>query len=246
MQLTQLSEAEIEDRFFVTGRQPVAFLLAGMQKAGVHFSVQFGQEIFLTSILHVSVEDSRLVFDCSGSALVNRHYLQSARSVFMGRPDGIHIQFSVGEVAELIYAGAQAFSSALPERVLRLQRRESFRIETPKVRPLVFFGHLPDGSLLHLPVHDLSIGGLGLIAPIDLPLLPERGMVLSRCHCVLHSEDRQVFFNASVRHVTNVEGRNGQRHWRIGLQFADLSASDEIVLQRYIVQMERGRHELLT
>lgn len=81
MQLTQLSEAEIEDRFFVTGRQPVAFLLAGMQKAGVHFSVQFGQEIFLTSILHVSVEDSRLVFDCSGSALVNRHYLQSAQCI---------------------------------------------------------------------------------------------------------------------------------------------------------------------
>lgn len=244
MQLTQLSEAEIEGRFFVSGRQPVAFLLASMQKAGVHFSVQFGQEIFLTSILAVSADDNRLIFDCSGSAQVNQHYLNFPRSVFMGRPDGIHVQFALGATRELVYAGAQAFASALPERVLRLQRRESFRIETPKVRPLAFFGRMADGSLLHQPVHDLSLGGLGLIAPIDLPCLPKPGERLLNCHCVLPSEERQVFFNANVRHVTNVEGRNGQRHWRIGLQFADLSASDEIILQRYIVQVERSRHEL--
>ena len=93
MQLTQLSEAEIEGRFFVSGRQPIAFLLASMQKAGVHFSVQFGQEIFLTSILAVSADDNRLIFDCSGSAQVNQHYLNFPRSVFIGRPDGIHVQF---------------------------------------------------------------------------------------------------------------------------------------------------------
>ena len=50
-QLSQLSEAEIEARFHITGARPVGFLLAGYAKESVQFSIQFGAgaDLFLGS-----------------------------------------------------------------------------------------------------------------------------------------------------------------------------------------------------
>ena len=50
-QLSQLSEAEIEARFHITGARPVGFLLAGYAKESVQFSIQFGAgaDLFLTT-----------------------------------------------------------------------------------------------------------------------------------------------------------------------------------------------------
>lgn len=244
MRLTQLSEAEIEERFHITGPQAVAFLLAGFIKEEVRFSVQFGEEIFLTTLIAVQPDKKQLIFDCSGSNEVNRRLLRSQRNIFVGRPGGIHVQFTVGEVTEMMFAGGKAFAVPLPPHVVRMQRREYFRIETPRVRPLEFFGRLPDGGLLKLPVHDLSVAGMALTAAGDLPPL-EVGIRLEHCHCSLPGDDREFFFSATVRHLTELEARKGSPHWRIGLQFDPLPTGEEVRIQRYIVRLERERHELV-
>lgn len=244
MRLIQLSEAEIEERFQIAGRQAVAFLLAGFVKDEVRFSVHFGQEILLTTLLAVQPDKQQLVFDCGGSNEVNRRLLQSPRNVFVGRPGGIFVQFAVGEVTEMMFAGSRAFAVQLPPHVVRLQRREYFRVETPRVRPLEFFGRLPDGGLLQLPVHDISVAGMALTAVETRPPL-EVGMRLEPCHCLLPEDDKAFFFGATVRHLTALEARNGSHHWRIGLQFDPLPTSEEVRIQRYIVRLERERHELV-
>lgn len=244
MRLTQLSEAEIEERFHVTGAQAVAFLLAGFVKDEVRFSVHFGEEMFLTTLLAVQPDKLQLVFDCGGSNEVNRRLLRSPRNIFVGRPGGIHVQFTVGEVTEMMFAGSKAFVVTLPPHVVRLQRREYFRVETPRVRPLEFFGRLPEGGLLKLPVHDISVAGMALTAAGSLPPL-EVGMRLEHCHCSLPEDDREFFFCATVRHLTEQEARNGSQHWRIGLQFDALPVGEEVRIQRYIVRLERERHELV-
>ena len=52
-QIAQLSEAEIEERFHITGTRPVAFMLAGFAKDNEQFSVMFqaGQEMYLTTLI---------------------------------------------------------------------------------------------------------------------------------------------------------------------------------------------------
>jgi hypothetical protein len=70
--------------------------------------------------------------------------LASEKNVFVGRPGGIRVQFTTGAVSELIYAGSKAFAVALPKFVVRLQRRDFFRIATPRAKPLQFFGRLPE------------------------------------------------------------------------------------------------------
>ena len=57
-QFDQMSDAEIDDRFRISGGKPVAFLLAGYAKAREPFSVHFlhGEEMFLTTLLDVQVD----------------------------------------------------------------------------------------------------------------------------------------------------------------------------------------------
>jgi c-di-GMP-binding flagellar brake protein YcgR len=245
-QIAQLSEAEIEDRFHVVGTLPIAFMLTGFARERDSFSVQFGggQDMFLTTLLSVEPHSGVLIFDCSGSEETNRKFLASERNVFVGRPAGIHVQFVTGPAREIRFEGGKAFSVALPKRLLRLQRREYFRIETPHVRPLQFFGRLPGGALLNLPAHDISVAGIGLTAPTPPDGL-EVGMALESCRFSLPEEEQDLFFKASVRHITARESRAGIRQWRIGLQFADLPGNAGNRIQRYIARLERERHELI-
>ena len=244
-QIAQLSEAEIEERFHITGTRPVAFMLSSFVKEKEQFSVIFhaGQEMFVSTLLAVLPEKGLFIFDCSGSAESNRRLLESDRNVFVGRPGGIGVQFSIGPVSEVIFGGSKAFSVALPKYVVRLQRREFFRIATPRVKPLQFFGRLPDGTLLNLPASDISVAGMGLTAT-SLPDGLGLGVLLEKCHFSLPGDDHDLFFSATLAHLSERESRSGSRHWHVGVKFNKLSVNDENRIQRYIGRLERERHDM--
>lgn len=245
-QIAQLSEAEIEERFHVSGTLPVAFLLVGFARTYDQFSVSFGGagEMMLTTVLDAQPAGDRLIFDCSGSADINERFLRSSRNVFSGRPGGIHVQFITGHASEINYGGSKAFAVPLPKYIVRMQRRDTFRIETPLGRPLQFFGRMTDGGLLNVPVHDISVAGLGVTASA-LPDGLSSGDRLENCHFSLPDDERELFFGATIRHVTPQVGRIGQQQWRIGLHFEDMPGIEENRIQRYIARVERERHELL-
>lgn len=244
-QIAQLSEAEIEARFHVAGKRPVAFMLDGFVRDKTGFSVQFraGEEMFLTTLLAVQPDKQMLIFDCSGSPESNRRFLQSERNIFVARPGGIHVQFVGGRPWEVLYGGSQAFAIALPDHLVRWQRREFFRIDTPRVKPLQFYGRLPGGGLLTLAVHDISVSGIGLGAALLADDLVT-GSVLPACHFSLPEDAHDLLFSATVRHITEQDSRGGFRQWRLGLQFNDLPRPAEARVQRYITHLERERHEL--
>jgi len=242
----QMTDAEIEERFRISGSKPVAFLLAGYAKARESFSVHFnhGEEMFLTTLLDIQTEKGRLIFDCSGSVESNRRLAQSDKVTFGGHPGGVPVSFSTGRATETTFEGDKAFAVSLPEYVVRLQRREHFRIETPRVNPLMLFARAPNGVLLRLPAHDISVGGIGVDSP-ELPEGIDLGVTMPNCHFSLPGDTKDLFFSATVRNHHDYESRTGQRMVRIGLEFNDLSSGDENRIQRYIAKIERERHELI-
>ena len=243
--LTERSETDIEERFHISGRRPVQFLLAGLAEQREPFTVLFnhGKEHFYTMLLAAQPEGGKLIFDCSGSPEINRQLLYSDHNVFIGRPGGVQVKFSTGRAAEVLHAGAKAFLVALPDFVLRLQRRESFRIETPHARPLQFFGRLPDGKSFNLPTYDISCSGIGLTSSTPPPDGLSTGLHLNGCRFTLPEESRDFFVDAVVQHITQQEGRHGPQ-WRIGLAFAKISHAEENRIQRYIAKVEHERREL--
>lgn len=241
-QISQLSQAEIEERFHITGSRVVAFTLAGYARDAVQFSVQFGDELFVTTLLAVLPERQQLIFDCSGAAALNQRLLQAGQCALAGRPDGIQVQFSGGPVREVKHEGRPAFAMALPAFIVRLQRRDGFRIATPRTNPLRFFGRTPEGASVELPAFDISVTGIGLLASaLPEQLLP--GMVLERCRFRLPDDSQDLHLSARVQHITEKEVRAGVRQWRVGVHFLELPAGAETRLQRYIARLERERHD---
>jgi c-di-GMP-binding flagellar brake protein YcgR len=116
-------------------------------------------------------------------------------------------------------------------------------VQTQRARPLQFSGRLPGGGLLNLPVHDISVTGVGL-SGANLPDGLAVGMVLPNCHFSLPEDEHELFFSATLRHLSEREGRGGVGLWQLGLQFNDLPTAAQNRIQRYIDKVERERHEL--
>jgi c-di-GMP-binding flagellar brake protein YcgR len=220
-------------------------MLSGFSRENEQFSVVYnrGTEMFLSTLVAVDSKNGRLIFDYSGSIETNKGVLASEQLVFVGRPGGITVQFTCGQATEIMYEGSKAFSAPMPKLIIRMQRREFFRISTPRIRPLMFFGRLPDGTLLNLPAHDISVAGIGLDAA-TLPDGLEFGLVLSNCRLTLPDDSNDLFFSAALRHLRDHEVRSGVHQWRIGLQFNNMSGADESRVQRYIAKLERERNDL--
>lgn len=243
--IDQISDAELDARFRISGAKPVAFLLAGYVRARDSFSVHFepGEQVFLTTLLEVQADKGRVIFDCSGSTEANRLILAAGKVGFSGNPGGVPVHFSTGAVSETTFQGGKAFAVALPAFVVRLQRREHFRIATPRINPLILLARMPDGRLLKLPAHDISVSGIGLESP-ELPEGMEIGLILDNCHFKLPGDSRELFFRATVRNFHPHSSRGGAELWRIGMQFNNLAHGDESRIQRYITHIERERHDL--
>ncbi|MCL2346070.1 MAG: flagellar brake protein [Desulfobulbus sp.] len=232
---------EIDERFHITGRRAIVFTLVGYIRDGEQFTVLFGDKLFVTQLLDVDEDDDLLIFDLSGAETLNHALLRADRCRLAARPAGIHVHFDVGEVSEIEYDGRPAFAVALPTAIVRLQRRESFRIATPVLNPVRFFISRADGKEQGFSACDISVTGIGLLAAAAPDLLS--GELLERCRIRLPDEAQDMPVAARVQRIIALESRSGERQWRIGVHFLNLSPAVENRLQRYIARLERERHE---
>jgi c-di-GMP-binding flagellar brake protein YcgR len=232
---------DAEERFHITGSRAVAFTLAGYVRDGERFSALFGEHMFLTTLIEVDSDDGKLIFDLGGSEALNQRLLRAGHCRLAGRPGGVQVHFNLNQIRLVQHDGRPAFAAPLPGDIVRLQRRESFRIDTPRVKPLRFFIRLPEGREIELTAFDVSVTGIGLLATADPNL--QAGQLLERCRFRLPDDTQDIHLAAQVQHITHSQSRTGARQWRIGVHFLNLSASTENRLQRYIARLERERNE---
>jgi len=229
-----------EERFHITGSRAVAFTLVGYIRDGEQFAVLFGDNLFVTQLLEV--DDDQLIFDFGGAEALNQALLRVEGCRLSGRPDGVQVHFDVGRVSAVVHDGRPAFAVPLPQTIIRLQRRESFRIATPLLNPLRFCIRLTDDKEIELPSFDISLTGIGLLAANEPELTS--GQLLTQCRFALPDEAQDIQLAARVQHITTFEPRTGGQQWRIGVHFLNVSPAIEKRLQRYIARLERERKEL--
>ena len=198
-----------------------------------------GKDFLLTTLL--AVNDREVLLDRGSSDAMNRRALEAGKIFCITRHDKVKLQFILTTLRETQHEGRSVFSAALPETLLRLQRREYFRLRTPITRPLIC--DLPvvmsDGSIQIYPheVIDISIGGLSLHVG-EVPFVTDQEWP----DCALDLPQIGVV-RTTLRIVNMYETtlRNGQPSLRAGCQFVDLPVSMQNLIQRYIVRMERER-----
>lgn len=238
-----LLEPAAYPQFLLRERAEILFVLKSLMNCRAQITAFFdeGKEMLLTAI--VAVAEDHLILDPGPSRETNLKALAAPKHFCVTSLDKVRVQFILRGLVETEFGGRPAFRAALPEEVLRLQRREFYRLELPVMRPLYCRMPipLPEGKLaLHeAQVLDLSCGGVGLSAPRE-PLPFAAGMRFADCRLEL-PEVGFITATIEVRHLFEVTLRNGTRLRRAGCAFLDLPGPQMTLIQRYIIKVERER-----
>ena len=231
------------ERCTLRGRREILFELRGLIRHNERVSVSFdeGRRSLLTLLIGISEERGVLYFDIGGSDETNNAYLKVERSLFACTIDGIRIQFSAKQARRTQIDGDEAFAVPLPQSLLRLQRREAFRLQLPTTKPYVCRICRGTAKEIALPLYDISVGGIG-IQVADLP--PFEAMErLENCWIDLH-ESGMLNLTLEVRYIGSTESRTGKPLFHMGCRFIDLRPPDESIIQRFMARIETERRAL--
>ncbi|CAN5724624.1 flagellar brake protein [soil metagenome] len=237
-----LTNEEIEDRYFLLGRMEILNVLNDLIHRREPVSVYFngGKDFILTLLLEA--RSDALIFDLGGDERTNKLLEKSASCVFIASPDGIRVQFSGLEPERFSWGDSDAFWVPLPERLVRLQRRECYRNVLPVINALkVTLSDQSGASLGDWALHDLSVGGFGASVAGE----PRCKIGDTLAHVMIALSDKtKLDCSGIVRHISSID-RHGSGRYRVGVEFMQLPHKMEVAIQRYIIKIEYERRKLL-
>lgn len=232
---------EIE-RFVIASPVEIAALLRQLRDERVLVTVYCDgiSSFAVTNVLAVQAKLGSFIFDFASDEIANRRIGQAARLVLVGFVDQVKVQFATERAVAVMHEGEPAWAAPLPQRLLRLQRRDAFRVRTPLGRPATVKVEAEGKPALELRVLDLSLGG------VKLSLDPARGTlpddrVIENAELELPGIGR---FSVALR-VRHVEAPRNERSERaFGCEFVRLAPASEMLIQRYIQHLQMEARKL--
>jgi c-di-GMP-binding flagellar brake protein YcgR len=177
-----------------------------------------------------------LIIDYPGEAMV--HCIEQAEHVTLEASiEGVLVHFALPQLQLQQTAEGMALKGPLPAYLIRMQRRESFRVQLPVSKPLLCCVSLGERRVM-LPIDDISAGGMGLYDD-DFLMPKEPGLVLRGCSLDFSSAG-SVSFDLRLSYVRTWRQSNGKLRQRLGCAFEgahSLRAAQQ--LQRLLGQIER-------
>ena len=242
----ELEQPDDYSQYLLHSKSEIVAVLRSLVQKGALITVYFdqGKSFLLTSMIQLNADHESFVLDLGSNDEMNRRALLAKKLILTTVVDKVKIQFSLGALTATQYEGRSAFLGAIPDALLRLQRREYFRLSTPLATPIRLAATIrrADDSALqvNLPLLDISGGGVGLMAATDQAQLLQRGDTLSECKLTLPDEGLLVT-SLGVRNMFDVTTRSGTRYVRVGCEYVGLTSARLTMVQRYITRMERER-----
>lgn len=241
----ELMQADDFSKYLLHSKKEILFILRAMRDKGSLITVFFnqGSDFLLTTLLSISTDGNSMLFDLGSNEEMNRKALSSDKLIFIATHEKVKIQFTVNHLAEAEYEGREAFRATIPDELLRLQRREYYRLTAPIAHPLrcLIPINLADGTktTFETTVIDISGGGLAVMAPPE-GVEFETDHLFENCRIEL-PEVGTVLATLRVRNVFEFTLRSGAKTKRSGCQFVDLPGHMLTLIQRYIIRVERER-----
>lgn len=231
------------ERCTLSGSREVLFQLRSLIKHSERVSVTFdeGRQSFLTVLIDVSTDSGQLIFDIGGSEETNRAFLKAERSLFAGVLEGIRVQFYTRQARMTTLNGEQVFTVDLPTSILRLQRRDAFRLHLPTIKPFLCRVRRGSEHERTLPLRDISVGGIGTQVTEQLAYDPMERLENSW----IDLRESGIFMvTLEVRYIRSTESRAGKPLWHMGCRYLNLSPHDETLIQRFMARIEAERRAL--
>lgn len=239
---TQFSEKGKNENFRVYSEVDILFILRRLvqKKSLIALYLGYGNNFILTSILSINVDKKEMIIDYGANEKISQQALQTKELIFVATQNGVKIEFICNQIGKTEFEGRDAFVVNIPESLLRIQRRDNFRISTPITRPLkciIPIAEENQSSTIEIILLDISCGGIGVIgqhAAINFEL----GVIYTNCLITL-PEIGIVKTSIKVKNVYAVTLHSGNTCQRAGCEFINLPAKTEAMIQRYIVKQEQ-------
>lgn len=204
-----------------------------------------GTEAVVTSILKVDEGTGTVTIDCAPSALQNQRILESDNISFETVLEHIRILFFATQIESCLFENLPAFNITIPASLIRLQRREFYRVPTSVTNPVRCTIQISDefgvgSSTVIVPLQNISGGGIAIIderKQLDNTL----GRIYKDCRIDLPG-GVSVVATLQIRNSHDITLTNGKAIRRLGCLFVDLPKSMMAAVQRYITKLEREQN----
>lgn len=231
--------------FEVASRREIVALLRGIGEKNqlIRMLVHGESDVCVTSILDVQPDDNAVILDCSIDREQNQRILNAKGISFETTLDKIRILFSAERAEKVTFEGNPALKIALPATLIRLQRREFYRMSTPVSNPVRVVIALPaelGGGSNTFPLADISCGG---IAILDNKMVLGDAIGKNYPDCRIDLPDvGTVTTTLQIRNSIDLTLLNNKSNRRLGCQFVDIPRGMLAAVQRYITKLERERN----
>lgn len=238
----ELTDKELE-AYSLTGRREIIYNLRRLVERGEKMSALFGQgsHSFLTVLIDVNEDDGEFYFDWGGSETLNQLLLRYASGVLVGHPEGVRVQIPLENLWQVTFSGIPAFGAPIPGHIVRLQRREYYRLELPHINPIQIELQGPQSGIMRLPLHDISVGGVGIRTP-GHPPFETYGIYPFR---LTLRDAATIDGRLEVRYIVNMPTTTGKEQWHLGCRFLGLNNRQEASIQRFMSLEEADRRARL-
>lgn len=228
--------------FTIHSRMEILHILRAIQQKNELATVYFnqGKDFILTSILAVDTnQDDLLILDYGADEARNKQILASDKITLVTTQEHVKVQFTMESIEKTEYLGRPAFKGSIPSKLMKLQRREYYRIFTPMVNALKCVITRPEGGRVETAISNISLGGIA-ITNFQNQIRLNIGDRFSDCHITL-PDIGPINPGMEVRSEDEIILKSGAKTHRAGCMFIDLPTAQQTMIQRYIIRLERER-----
>lgn len=239
LKIEQFSPGE-ESQFSLHSKVEIQSILTTIAQRETRVALYYndGNSFALTLVL--AVDGQGVWLDAAQNSDENRSILNSRQLVCVSSHNHAKVQFNISQLTQVIYQDNHAYYLPLPTSLVRLQRRDYFRLATasPNILKCVIRPIPNKPQITHLvTVMDISVGGVGLICKeSDIELIA--GGTYRDCQIELPDTGTLVV-TLQVKSVFMVRDRKGDIYRRVGCLFIKPDGKATMLLQRYVAIMQR-------
>lgn len=228
------------EKYRLTSAKEIRFILRTIAVKGSRVALYYGDadDFILTTVL--GIDDTGVWLEQSSNSLDNQRITESSKLVFVTSHLQIKIQFITNLVHSTVYENYAAFYLPFPDSLYRLQRREYYRLEMPAHNPLhcvIPSVTSDEKQVCKFTIMDISCGGVGLIcAETDTEIAVGKTYV----NCLIDlPEVGKITGTITVKNLFLFTLESGHTQKRAGCEFKNLDSTSTILLQRYVMNMQR-------
>ncbi len=238
----ELLQSDDFEQYLLHERREIGFILRQLaaRRCMITAYIADSPHFLMTSVLSVGDDDRSVFLDIGNDEALNNAAASASNLLCLTQLDKVKVQFSVARPHIANFGKYPALLADMPEVLLRLQRRDYYRLTAPISHSLICRIPAPGlNSRVEARVIDISGGGVAVIVPPkDMSLSTDEKYMDCRLDL---PEFGPVTTTLRVRNIFRIGSRNGTDMLRAGCQFEDLPVPMANAIQRYILRVERDR-----